>query len=328
MDAIFEQLWTGATQIFGPVGPFYVIAAVGAFLVLVAAPIALRKPADPVDRLDELNDTGRARATQSSESLRLDRQKAQFEALAPFLEPSDEGELSNVRAKLIAAGYRSRSSVRMFFLARAALAIGLVVVGILMMTLSQSELDPARLAIFCGIAGIIGYLAPNWWISRRRTQRQTEMRNGFPDALDLMLVCVEAGQSLDQSIMRVSSEVNEAHAALAEELQIVASEMRAGKDRAQVLRDFAERSGVPDISAFVTVLVQSAAFGTSVSAALRVYAAEMRDKRLMRAEEKANTLPTKLTLGTMFFTVPPLMLILIGPSLIEIVRALARMNNR
>ena len=99
--------------------------------------------------------------------------------------------------------------------------------------------------------------------------------------------------------------------------------MRAGKDRPMVLRDFADRSGVSDISAFVTVLVQSAAFGTSVAQALRVYAAEMRDKRLMRAEEKANTLPTKLTLGTMFFTVPPLLLILIGPSLIETTRALA-----
>jgi tight adherence protein C len=104
--------------------------------------------------------------------------------------------------------------------------------------------------------------------------------------------------------------------------------MRAGKDRPKVLRDFADRSGVSDISAFVTVLVQSAAFGTSVAQALRVYAAEMRDKRLMRAEEKANTLPTKLTLGTMFFTVPPLLLILIGPSLIEITRALANFNSR
>jgi tight adherence protein C len=94
--------------------------------------------------------------------------------------------------------------------------------------------------------------------------------------------------------------------------------MRAGKDRASVLRDFARRAGVNDVSSFVTVLVQSASFGTSVADALRIYAFEMRDKRLMRAEEKANVLPTKLTLATMFFTVPPLMLILIGPSLIDI----------
>ncbi|MEL7465874.1 MAG: type II secretion system F family protein [Pseudomonadota bacterium] len=327
MDALLDQAWGAAVNMFGPVGPYYIIAALGALLILIAAPIALRRPADPMDRLDELNKTG-GQMERSAESLRLDKQKAQFEALAPYLEPSDEGELSAVRAKLIAAGYRSRTAVRMFYLARAGLAIGLVVFILLLFTLAGTDVDPARLTIICGVAGIFGFLAPSWWVSRRKTQRQTEMRNGFPDALDLMLVCVEAGQSLDQSINRVSGEINEAHAALAEEFQIVSAEMRAGKDRAQVLRDFADRSGVPDISAFVTVLVQSAAFGTSVSAALRVYAAEMRDKRLMRAEEKANTLPTKLTLGTMFFTVPPLMIILIGPSLIEIVRALAQMNAR
>ena len=326
MEALFDQFWTITTEQFGTTGPIYVIAAFCALLVLIAAPILLRRTPDPVARL-ERNEAGGS-SEHTNESLRLDRDKAQFEALAPYLEPSDEGELSQVRAKLLRAGYRSRGAVRLFYLARSGLAVGLVVFGLLLMGLAQSDPDPARLVIFCGIAGIIGYIAPSWWVNRRVNQRQTEMGNGFPDALDLMLVCVEAGQSLDQSIMRVSSEVRDAHGALSEELQIVAAEMRAGKDRAQVLREFADRSGVPDISAFVTVLVQSAAFGTSVSAALRVYAAEMRDKRLMRAEEKANTLPTKLTLGTMFFTVPPLMLILIGPSLIEIVRALANFNNR
>jgi tight adherence protein C len=103
---------------------------------------------------------------------------------------------------------------------------------------------------------------------------------------------------------------------------MVSYEFRAGKDRILVLRDFAARCAVSDISSFVTVLIQSSAFGTSISQALRVYASEMRDKRLMRAEEKANVLPTKLTLGTMMFTVPPLILILVGPSFIMIIRSL------
>lgn len=325
MEQLFELAWSRSTEIFGPAGPYYAIAALGALLVLVAAPIVLRSPPDPVARLEELN---KKSVTQGRESLRRDQGSNRFESLAPYLEPTDEGELSEARARLLRAGYRTRGAVRMFYLARAGLAIGLVVFGLILMSLGQQEPDPGRLVMFCGVAGIVGYLAPAWWVSRRKNERQGEMRDGFPDALDLMLVCVEAGQSLDQSIIRVSNEVKEAHGALAEELQIVASEMRAGKDRAQVLREFADRSGVPDISAFVTVLVQSAAFGTSVSGALRIYAAEMRDKRLMRAEEKANTLPTKLTLGTMLFTVPPLMLILIGPSLIEIVRTLTMMNSR
>ena len=152
--------------------------------------------------------------------------------------------------------------------------------------------------------------------------RQQDVENGFPDALDLMLVCVEAGQSLDQAILRVAREIKAGYPTLAEEFEVVANEMRAGKDRVTVLRDMGERCGVNDVSSFVTVLVQSATFGTSISDALRVYGSEMRDKRVMRAEEKANVLPTKLTVGTMLFTVPPLLIILVGPSMYDIYRNL------
>ncbi len=134
----------------------------------------------------------------------------------------------------------------------------------------------------------------------------------------MMLVCVEAGQSLDQSIIRVAKELRAGFPDLADEYELVSYEMKAGKDKTQVLRDMAERCGVSDVSSFVTVLIQSQQFGTSIAEALRVYAGEMRDKRVMRAEEKANTLPTKMTLATMMLTVPPLLIILIGPSIYEI----------
>jgi tight adherence protein C len=134
----------------------------------------------------------------------------------------------------------------------------------------------------------------------------------------MMLVCVEAGQSLDQAIIRVSKELRAGFPDLADEYELVSYEMKAGKDKTQVLRDMAERCGVTDVSSFVTVLIQSQQFGTSIAEALRVYAGEMRDKRVMRAEEKANTLPTKMTLATMMLTVPPLLIILIGPSIYEI----------
>jgi tight adherence protein C len=133
-----------------------------------------------------------------------------------------------------------------------------------------------------------------------------------------MLVCVEAGQSLDQCIVRVASELRASYPALAEEFEVVAYEMKAGKDKITVLNDMGERCGIQDISSFVTVLVQSAAFGTSISDALRVYAEEMRDKRVMRAEEAANKLPTKMTLATMMLTVPPLLIILVAPSVLGI----------
>ena len=144
--------------------------------------------------------------------------------------------------------------------------------------------------------------------------RQEALTNGFPDALDMMLVCVEAGQSMEQSIIRVGKEVRPSCADLADELDIVANEMKAGKDKSTVLNDMSERCGSQDISSFVTVMNQSQAFGTPMSDALRVYSAEMRDKRVMRAEEAANKLPTKMTLATMMLTVPPLLIILVGPS--------------
>ena len=164
------------------------------------------------------------------------------------------------------------------------------------------------------VPGVCGYMLPKYWVTRRVETRKEEITNGFPDALDMMLTCVEAGQSLDQSILRVAKEIRPSYPALADEFSIVSNEMKAGKDRIQVLRDLSERSGVPDVASFVTVMIQSASFGTSIADALRVYASEMRDKRVMRAEEKANTLPTKMTLATMMLTVPPLLIILIGPS--------------
>lgn len=171
------------------------------------------------------------------------------------------------------------------------------------------------MALYTILPGCIGYYLPQYWVQRRAQGRQKEITEGFPDALDMMLVCVEAGQSLDQSILRIAHEARAGYPALAEEFEMVAHEVKAGKERATVLRDMADRVGLPDISSFTTTLIQSSTFGTSIADALRVYSAEMRDKRVMRAEEKANTIPTKLTLGTMLFTLPPLLVILIGPSL-------------
>jgi len=144
----------------------------------------------------------------------------------------------------------------------------------------------------------------------------------FALGLLFLMFGVEAGQALDQSIIRVATEIRAGYPALADEFDIVANEMKAGKDRITVLRDMSERAGVPDVSSFVTVLIQSTSFGTSIADALRVYASEMRDKRVMRAEEKANVLPTKLTLGTMLFCLPPLLIILIGPSIYDIYKNL------
>ncbi|MFT4793398.1 MAG: tight adherence protein C [Paracoccaceae bacterium] len=313
------------TDAFGPLGPIYAFAAVAALTIAAAAPLLLSKKVDPLDRLARPVIDLKHRKTVHGvpEKLRTESGGSRLAPIAGYLEPKDEKELTEIRLKLVQAGYRGNGAVRTFYFARAVGAGGLTLLAAMYLTFALEEVSLSRYLMIAGLALAVGYLAPNYWVTRRRQERQTEISNGFPDALDLMLICVEAGQSLDQSLMRVATEIRHAHPVLADEFQIVSAEMRAGKDRALVLRDFAKRAGVNDVASFVTVLVQSASFGTSVADALRIYAAEMRDKRLMRAEEKANVLPTKLTLCTMFFTVPPLMLILIGPSLIDIVNTMS-----
>ncbi len=212
--------------------------------------------------------------------------------------------------------------MRQFYFARAGLALLLLTTGIIMTFLVPKEPDLVFSGILSGLMALAGYFLPSYWVRRRIETRKQDITNAVPDAMDMMLVCVEGGQSLDQAMARVGEEMEASSGPLAEEFALVTHEFRAGKDRISVLRDFSSRCAVSDISSFVTVLIQSTTFGTSIAQALRVYAAEMRDKRLMRAEEKANMLPTKLTLGTMMFTVPPLILILIGPSLIMILRSL------
>lgn len=317
---IVSQSWDFLTAAFGPMGPFFAIGAIGALLIALSIPALLKRKPDPMDRLGTAGVDPRAAAQAKGGAVRLryDSGVGRLDKLAPFLEPKDQKELGATRLKLIQAGYRGRSAVSTYHLARFVLGIGFLLAGVLSVFLRSDEPSLTTLMMSVLIPGCVGYFAPGYWVERRKQQRQEDVTNGFPDSLDLMLVCVEAGQSLDQAIMRVAKEIRNGYPTLAEEFEVVSSEMRAGKDRVTVLRDMAERCGVSDISSFVTVLVQSASFGTSISDALRVYASEMRDKRVMRAEEKANVLPTKLTIGTMLFTVPPLLIILVGPSIYDI----------
>lgn len=316
-----SQSWDFLTAAFGPMGPFFAIGAVGALLIALSVPALLKRRPDPMDRLGVSGVDNRAAggAKQGAVKLRYEGTAGgALDKFAPYLEPKDQKELGATRLKLIQAGYRGKSAVSTYHLCRFVLGISFLLAGVLSVFLRNGEPELTQIVMSVLIPGFVGYFAPSYWVERRRQQRQDDVINGFPDSLDLMLVCVEAGQSLDQAIMRVAKEIRQGYPTLAEEFEIVSSEMRAGKDRVTVLRDMSERCGVADISSFVTVLVQSATFGTSISDALRVYASEMRDKRVMRAEEKANVLPTKLTVGTMLFTVPPLLIILVGPSIYDI----------
>ncbi|PZR00543.1 MAG: pilus assembly protein TadC [Cereibacter sphaeroides] len=301
----------------GPLGPLVVVGGLGLLLVLLTLPAMLKKRADPLDKLRAANNNSSSSGKPNTQTLRRADKNDKLQKFATFLEPQDAEAMSSARLKMLRAGYRGKNAVRAFHASQFALGIGFLLIGLIYAITKQAtgEMSTQMLVISIIGPGAAGYYLPQYWVNKRLKKRQEEITAGFPDALDMMLVCVEAGQSLDQSILRVAKELHAGYPALAEEFDMVGHEVKAGKERISVLKDMSERVGLQDISSFVTVLVQSATFGTSIAEALRVYASEMRDKRVMRAEEKANTLPTKLTLGTMMFTVPPLMIILIGPSI-------------
>lgn len=307
-----EALNTFVTDLLGPLGPLFLVGGLGVVLVLVTLPMILFQKKDPLSKLRD-QQHGADANDDLPKRLRVGGKNEKLDKFSQFLEPQDQEEYGQVQMLLIRAGYRSKGAVQTFHFAQFALGMGFLAMGVIY-TLIVPDLTTQKSILSVLIPGAVGYYLPKYWVQRRLQTRQEEITQAFPDALDLMLVCVEAGQSLDQAIIRVAKELRASYIALSEELEIVAFEMKAGKDKSKVLRDFGDRTGVQDVKSFVTVLIQSATFGTSIAEALRVYADEMRDKRVMRAEEKANKLPTKLTLATMMFCVPPLLIILIGPS--------------
>jgi tight adherence protein C len=322
LSAFLEQANGILTEQLGPFGPLIAVGFLGLILIAITLPVLLKRRRDPLDKLREAARQGSAyqagKAVDGKKSsLRAAGAGDKLAKYSTFLEPQNADEFSAIKLKLVQAGYRGKNAVRTYYFVQFAIGMGLLVLGIILALIKMATGNPSTLNLGLTILGpaFAGYYLPKYWVTKRQQQRQQEIENGFPDSLDMMLVCVEAGQSLDQSILRVSKEIKSGYPALSEEFEIVSHEMKAGKDRVTVLRDMGTRAGVQDVSSFVTVLIQSATFGTSIADALRVYAGEMRDKRVMRAEEKANKLPTKLTLATMMLTVPPLLIILIGPSI-------------
>lgn len=312
---MLDTLIEGLTS---PLGLTAIMVVGGLTLVLVMLTSGKTKGVDPMDRLRQ-----QASERTGGPSRRLSKHvdetalQKKLDKFKNYLEPGSEAEKSAAQMEMIQAGFYGKNAVRDFHAAKMILALLGLTLGLAFTMLRPAGDEPPTTLMMIlpiMVPTLIGYYLPIYWVGKRRGERQDQIASGFPDALDLLLICTEAGQSMDQAISRVAKELYSGYPALAEEFQTVAHQTKAGMDRLEVLRDMGERCGNADIRSFVTVLIQSATYGTSTSEALRVYAAEMRDKRVMLAEEKANVLPTKLTLGTMMFTVPPLLIILIGPS--------------
>ncbi|MBB3066287.1 MULTISPECIES: type II secretion system F family protein [Limibacillus] len=236
--------------------------------------------------------------------------------------PQDMTDLSRVRRQLVLAGYYSARAVPIFYAVRAVIAITLPVLFSLVFPLVTREFTVSTAVGGAAVLGIVGLYLPVMFLKQKIGARQQQARDGFPDALDLLVVCVEAGLSLDQAIERISREIGRSYPVLGENFRMMASELRAGQSRTEALRNVAERMGVDEVKAFVVLLIQSEELGTSIAETLRVYTDEMRDKRVTRAEEKAQALPAKLSVPLVLFIFPVLMIVILSPVIIRMMKVM------
>lgn len=242
--------------------------------------------------------------------------------LRKYFVPGDDETISSVRVRIIRAGYMTPSAVRSYFALRALLGLTLAIaIGLLAPMLSKA-MSLQWLVALSLVVALIGFYLPSLWISLRIRSRQEACRDDFPDALDMLLICVEAGLGMDAAINRVSEEISRAHPILAEHFALMGLELRAGKSREDALRNFSMRIGIDEVAALVTLLLQSEMLGTSVSQSLRVYATDMRARRLLRAEEKAGKVPVLLSIPLILCILPSLMTVVMAPAAIRVFRNL------
>ena len=287
----------------------------------------LIRPRDAVDRRLAVG-SGEPDSRQASVDVVM-RKRAEgrlFNILDRWLEPNHEQQ-GQLRERLAFAGYRSPGAVRNWFLARIALSLGLPAVLLGLLPLVKHDIGYLGTLLTVTASCGFGFLLPSMWLDRRVRSRTQAIRLGFPDTLDMMLVCVEAGLGIDAALHRTTDEIGRAHPVIATEMALMTAELRAGKQRAEVLKDFSKRTHVEEVRSFVTVLIHAEQFGTSIADALRVYAGEMRSKRMLRAEEAANKLPVTLSLVVAGCTFPALFILLLTPLMLSIMRSFAAMGH-
>jgi tight adherence protein C len=241
------------------------------------------------------------------------------------LVPASPKDVTVMQRRLIRAGYRNPNALKALYGAKAICAVLLPVVtavAVLNSSFSQSNKVAAIL-----IAVAVGFFGPNEYIRMVAKGRQKQIQRGLANALDLMVVCVESGLGLDQAVMQVAKELEHAHPEISEELAIVNLELKAGKRRAEALRNLADRTAVEDLKKLVAVLIQADRFGTGVAASLRAHADYMRIQARQIAEEKAAKLGVKLVFPIFFCILPSLFVVTVGPVVMKIMRELIPMMN-
>jgi len=295
------------------------LAFLFASLLVVAASLALAPRSGTASvierRLDEVT-TGRVEQIKDERAYG----KALIDALKRIgrAAPHSAKEMGKLQKKLVYAGYRGHEAITVFFGIRLGCAL-------LVFTALSTGMFVKPKLIYALAGAALGYLLPSMALGRMAKRRQHRIRLGLADALDLLVVSVEAGLGLDQAIQRVGDELAFAHADLSSELRLINFELRAGKARAEALRNLADRTGVDDIQSLVAMLVQTDKFGTSVAQSLRVHSETVRTKRRQRAEEAAAKTGVKMVFPLVFCIFPAIWVVTIGPAAIKFVQVLGPM---
>lgn len=278
--------------------------------------------------------TGRQLAKIANEDVRLreislleQQREGRWSQIANSIEKAgvnltDKGN-DKLLKKLKTAGFRSASAPRVYTLVRILLTFALPSIWLLLVAVSDREITVATIYIVSAIAALVGFLLPPLFLEAKADRRREAIINGFPDSLDLLLVCVEAGLGLEAALDRVGREVATTHPLVAELFTETTLMMRAGASREDAMRRMADGAGVDEIRSFSTLLIQSDKLGTSIASTLRVYAEEMREARRMRAEEKAHRLPVLISIPLVTCMLPTMIGVLILPAAIGVVREVA-----
>lgn len=279
--------------------------------------------------LNRLGEESRGAISESATAM-LESSAAKASAWARLTERIERGGFSlgdsdpkALQRKMVAAGYRSPQAPKIFTLVRLLLIILLPSLVVLPQLVSDKPVSLLSLYLQGAGLAVMGLVMPNLYLTARADRRRQEIVNGFPDCLDLMLVCVEAGMGLEAALDRVAREMTISHPLVAETLLQTTLELRAGASREEALRAMADRTRVDEIRAFSTLLIQSDKLGSSIATTLRTYASEMREKRRMRAEEKAHRLPVLLSIPLVACMLPVMVGVLMLPAAVRVIRDVA-----
>jgi tight adherence protein C len=254
----------------------------------------------------------------------LEKTKSSFENVIGQFQsvlPKSQAEVSVVMQRLIRAGYRNEGAVKIFYGSKVLVPISLVIFAVV-----SGLANLAPFFVYSSCLGL-GFLGPDFWLGSKIKKRQKRITKSLPDVLDLLVICIEAGLSLDQATMRTSEELKRSHPDMCDELGIVVLEQRAGRPRAEAWKNLADRTGEESIRNLVSMLVQSEQFGTSVGKTLRTHADTLRTKRVQQVEEQAAKTSVKLVFPLVFFIFPALFVVVLGPAVILMMESFKTLFN-